>query len=439
MWPLLRSVPGARAVIVPIVAVAKTVVRSFYRVALSPFGKVRRSSDAGRTTDLEARTDDYNAAAEKYFRNFSDNEFLMNKPFSEPEEFATRLFSLGVLFKGVRLSPSDVVVDFGAGSCWMSHLIHRFGCQTISVDVSPTALELGRKLFESDPRTDWQLEPEFVAYDGHRLPLADGCCDKVLINDAFHHVPNQRAMLSEFARILRPDGIVGMREPGQDHSLHPVSVQESESGVLENDIVVEELVELAEECGFREAAVIPASVHALVEIEARDIGSFMTGKGFIHYWSNLCNALQNEHFLFLYKGSMTPTTRTPRTLSAEISLAGRRRICKSSGESAIVELWVRNGGDTLWLGHHHENREGWTRLGGHLYQAGEPPTLIDLDWLRAGLPKDLPPDHELKLEVELPALDEPGVYLVEFEMVIEGKCWFGSHQAPAPTIELVVE
>jgi len=27
----------------------------------------------------------------------------------------------------------------------------------------------------------------FVPYHGHRLPLADGVCDRVTIHDAYHH------------------------------------------------------------------------------------------------------------------------------------------------------------------------------------------------------------------------------------------------------------
>ena len=435
--PVLRTVPASRSLAAAIEFTIKPLVRLFYRVALSPFAKYRRSSFPDSSSMLESHTEDYNLAAEQYFRDFDDHDFLLTKPFSESEEFPNRLFNLGVLFKGIRLVPTDVVVDFGAGSCWMSHFINRFGCKTISIDVSPTALDLGRKLFESDPRTNWNVGPEFVSYDGHTLPLPDGCCDKILINDAFHHVPNQREVLLEFARILRPDGIVGMREPGQSHSEHPTALQESETGVLENDIVIEDLAALAEDCGLAEAAVIPASPHALVEIPASDLGPFMTGKGFVHYWTNLCNALQNDHFLFLYKDSTTPTTRTPRVLSADIwssSLIYRL----TRGESKTIRLWVRNDGDTTWLGSSRENQEGWTRIGGHLYRAGSPPTLIDFDWLRVQLPDDVSPDQERKIPIKLPTLDRPGAYVVELEMVIEDKCWFGSHETGAHTIELIV-
>ena len=48
-----------------------------------------------------------------------------------------------LLIAGARLRPGDTVIEIGAGSCWLSHLLNRYGCRTIAVDVSPTALAPG--------------------------------------------------------------------------------------------------------------------------------------------------------------------------------------------------------------------------------------------------------------------------------------------------------
>ncbi len=433
--PVVRTVPGAAAATDALERLVKLLVRGFYRFALFPFGKLRRAPDRAHEVDIEARTDAFNEAAERYFAEFPDPDFLIGKPFTEPEGFADRLFCLGVLCRGVRLAPEDVVLDFGAGPCWMSHFVHRFGCRTISVDVSPTALELGRRLFESDPRTDWTLEPQFLTYDGHTLPLPDASCDKILVNDAFHHVPNPREILAEFHRVLRPDGIVGMREPGQDHAAQPVSRQEAATGVLENDIVIEELARVARDCGFRDVTLIPTALEGLVEIDAADLKPFLQGKGFVYYWTNLGNALQNEHFVFLHRQAKEPTTRAPRALRAEIWTARRhRRRRLRTGERGSFDVWVRNVGDTRWLGADHRDGGGWTRLGGHLADGGG--GSLDFDWLRVELPRDVDPGEEVKLEVPLPPIVEPGDYRLQLEMVVEGRCWF----SPAPDdIELRVE
>ena len=112
--------------------------------------------------------------AERYFAEYPDPEFILGKPFTDERDFPLHLFELGVLFHFLRVTPDDVVLEFGAGTCWVSHFLNRFGCKTISVDVSATALRLGRTLFERDSKTRWEVEPEFLVYDGHRLPLAVG-------------------------------------------------------------------------------------------------------------------------------------------------------------------------------------------------------------------------------------------------------------------------
>ena len=72
--------------------------------------------------DLVRRTDEFNAAAEDYFTRSEDRDFLLGKPFTERRRFARRLFDLGVLFHWLRLTPGEVVLEIGAGSCWLSHL-----------------------------------------------------------------------------------------------------------------------------------------------------------------------------------------------------------------------------------------------------------------------------------------------------------------------------
>ena len=167
--------------------------------------------------ELIANLDEYNKASERYFADYKDHAYLVGKPYTDTVNFARRLFDIGVLVHWLRLSPGEVLVELGAGTCWLSHFINRFGCRTIAIDISPTALEIGRKLFERDVLTNWDLDPQFLPYDGHRIPLPDGHVDKMLVYDAFHHVPNQSEILTEMARVLKSGGIVAMCEPGKGH------------------------------------------------------------------------------------------------------------------------------------------------------------------------------------------------------------------------------
>ena len=191
------------------------------RAALLPFRRPKRRGRAVEDGATVARAADYNRAAERYFADHPEPWLLLTKPFSDPTLLARCLIDAGALIAGARLQPGDTVVEIGAGSCWLSHLLNRYGCRTIAVDVSPTVLHLGRQRFERDPSTNWSLEPRFLPYDGHRLPLDDGSCDRVVLYDAFHHIPNQRELLAEMHRILVPDGVVAMSEPGPGTRIEP--------------------------------------------------------------------------------------------------------------------------------------------------------------------------------------------------------------------------
>ena len=194
--------------------VGRVLDRVLYPIVLLPFRRPQKPGSTSEDPELLKRTDEYNAAAERYFATYADASQLLDKPFSDVEGFAEHLIRVGTLLSAARIRPGDTIVEIGAGTCWLSHLLNRYGCHTVAVDVSRTALDIGKKLFEREPSTDWSLDPRFVVYDGRGLPLDDGVCDCVVVYDAFHHIPNQRRLLSEMRRVLRPHGMVVMSEPG---------------------------------------------------------------------------------------------------------------------------------------------------------------------------------------------------------------------------------
>jgi SAM-dependent methyltransferase len=430
--PLVARVPYARR------AMRRT-VDAVFRTALRQFDRGRRPGIAQESSHLVSRTESLNQAAEQYFARFEDRDYLLGKPFTDEAEFPRYLFSLGVLLQGLRLRRSDVVVEFGAGSCWVSHFLNRFGCKTISIDVSRTALDLGREAFRRDSSTNWAVDPEFVAYDGHRIPLPDASCDKVIVFDAFHHVPNQREILTELCRILRPDGMVAMCEPGTGHADTEASRREVERyGVLENELVAEDVGALAVDCGFAAAHLIVASPRALCEIPCEDLGPFIRGKGFAHFWAVQSNALIDGHYFVLYKGDPRPNTTRPKTLGARIALVRTpSEIRIARGERATVPLEIANVAETTWLSAPPDGR-GWTRVGVHLLRAGEPPVVVDFDWLRVELPHDVRSGTAITLTLQLPAVQELGLYHVVFDLVIEGTAWFAERGSKTAVAHLRV-
>ncbi|AZH26436.1 class I SAM-dependent methyltransferase [Haloplanus aerogenes] len=51
-----------------------------------------------------------------------------------------------------------------------------------------------------------------VQGDAGRLPVRDAATDAVVVLDALHHLPDQAAALAEAARVLRPGGVLVIRE-----------------------------------------------------------------------------------------------------------------------------------------------------------------------------------------------------------------------------------
>lgn len=388
---------------------------------------------------LAARTDELNRAAEHYFARLEHPEFVVGKPFTEPDELPRRLFDLGVLFHALRLSPHDVVLELGAGTCWVSHFLNRYGCKTISVDVSATALRLGRELFERDPATRWEAEPEFLVYDGHRIPLPDGSCDRIVLVDAFHHLPNPQEILRELARLLPEGGIVAMAEPGEGHSGAEAALREvEETGVLENEIILSEVEAMARRAGFTEAALLPYSLTATREIPIAGLGGIAESEALLDLWLAVH---RGPYYLVLHKGPWVRTTRVPGRLDAGIELVAPSGVLHAAaGEGLALRFRVINRGDTRWLGTAAE-RPGWTRLGAHLYrEAGTPPgELLDFDWLRIALPADLDPGAAAEVEAVLPPLGEPGAYRLVFDLVIEGLTWFAARGSAPLEARLLVE
>jgi hypothetical protein len=76
------------------------------------------------------------------------------------------------------------------------------------------------------------------------------------------------------------------------------------------------------------------------------------------------------------------------------------------------------------------------RLGAQLCR--EDGSLIDLDFARARLPGPIGPGESADINIELPAIAEPGNYALKFDLVSEGVEWFEKCGSPTTTTPLVV-
>jgi len=95
------------------------------------------------------------------------------------------------------------VVDIGCGAGTQSILWAELGCQVHALDVSERLLELARKRSEEAGYTiDFRLGS---AVD---LPWPDASMDVCLVPELLEHVADWKSCLKEFARVLRPKGVL---------------------------------------------------------------------------------------------------------------------------------------------------------------------------------------------------------------------------------------
>jgi len=107
------------------------------------------------------------------------------------------------------------VLDAGCGPGVNSITLARRGLRVTAIDDDPEKLEtLGelRRLLGVDVK----LERADVC----RLPFDDASFDKVLCSEVLEHVEDDRGAVSEFARILRPGGLLVVTVPSEASIVH---------------------------------------------------------------------------------------------------------------------------------------------------------------------------------------------------------------------------
>ncbi len=139
-----------------------------------------------------------------------------------------------------------------------------------------------------------------------------------------------------------------MSEPGRGHSTSPPSVAETAAtGVLEQELVLEDIADRAIAAGFAAAHVIADTQAPLARTGRAAAAPFMGGRGFARYWRNLCAELDGHHYILLFAADPRPTTARPKRLQAVISTGwSGDRIRMRRGQAGRLAVELYNAGDT---------------------------------------------------------------------------------------------
>ncbi|MFQ5442498.1 MAG: methyltransferase domain-containing protein [Thermodesulfobacteriota bacterium] len=343
------------------------------------------------------------------------------------------IFTFSVAVTALDCKVGDLVLDFASGSGWSSEWLNRLGYRVVSVDISTVLLNFSRKRLAMDTRiVEDGIPAYFVAGDSERLPFRDGTFDGVLCLNSLHHMPDYRIIFDEIFRVLKKDGRASFAEPGREHSKAAGSQKEmEESGVLERDVVLSDIHELAQEAGFEELTLKPY-FHPVVEDYTYSRWQKLLKKepGAVNgYVERLCNYVEKANLIFTLHKSKERVidSRKPGVLKAALDVSGVPQEARP-GEVIGIKARVKNKGDTLWLS---EPRKmgGHVTLGIKLLSPEE--GSVERDYARGRLPKDLGPGETVEFPVRFRAPSKAGQYTLTFDMVCEGVSWF-SDRGNAP-------
>lgn len=156
---------------------------------------------------------------------------------------------------------SSPILDFGAGTCWISETLAKMGQQVTAFDIHS---DLG-KCINGRAAADARLDASKITFstgDGHAMPFEAETFGHLLCFDTLHHMHDYPKVFSEFFRVLKPGGRAIFVEPGAKHATSPetiefLKVMAHDPTWIERDVVLEEIDRCANLAGFAELTIVP--------------------------------------------------------------------------------------------------------------------------------------------------------------------------------------
>jgi len=210
----------------------------------------------------------------------------LTEPFSAGRAAARLLFDFGVMAALFKPEAAQwPVLDFGAGTGWVSEFCARMGMQTVAFDIHGDLKACLGGRIGADRRIDASLLG-FAHGDGHAMPFATGTFGHLLCYDTLHHMHDYPKVFGEFFRVLHPGGRAIFVEPGARHSKSPETIafvkeqKKHDPTWIERDVVLEEIDAIARGAGFRGGLAVHPMPHpaALAPYTLAEWTQFRDGK-----------------------------------------------------------------------------------------------------------------------------------------------------------------
>lgn len=146
-------------------------------------------------SQLEHNIAVHNKIAKKY-------EALHGEIYNETEQARLRQCLEKALSHVETKSSPLIALDFGCGAGNLTHHLTELGCEVIAADVSTGFLHLVASRSYKKKVTTIQLNG--IDLEG----ITDASVDVVAMYSVLHHVPEYLSLMKEFARVLKPGGVL---------------------------------------------------------------------------------------------------------------------------------------------------------------------------------------------------------------------------------------
>jgi len=108
------------------------------------------------------------------------------------------------------LSSEASILDVGTGTALIPiELCGRGEYQVTAIDLANEMLKVGQQNVAANSLTD---RVTLALIDAKQMPYEDDSFDAVMSNSIIHHIPNPRDSMAEMIRVLRPGGLMFVRD-----------------------------------------------------------------------------------------------------------------------------------------------------------------------------------------------------------------------------------
>jgi len=109
-----------------------------------------------------------------------------------------------------RLVANKRVLDVASGEGYGSHILAQYAQSVIGVDIDKTSVEHANKKYQYN-------NLQYIQSSCVNMPIDDASIDVVVSFETLEHLAEQKEMLAEIDRVLKPDGLLVISTPDKKH------------------------------------------------------------------------------------------------------------------------------------------------------------------------------------------------------------------------------